>query len=141
MNFSSAELLVYLRRSKLATVSTLGPLGEPQSALVGIGATDDLRIVFDTTSNTRKHQNLQRDPRAAVVVAGPDEQTLQLEGVASQIAVTGSEGEEARAAYFLSWPDGKDRLSWPDLSYWCITPTWARFTDYSRGPLIAHFFV
>ena len=138
--FSTGDLLAYLRRSKLATVSTIGPDGAPQSALVGIGVTDDLRIVFDTASTTRKHANLVRDPRISVVVAGPGEQTLQYEGVATQTPVAGIEGADVREAYYLSWPDGRDRLSWPGLSYWCVTPTWARYSDFDRGPLIVPFF-
>jgi hypothetical protein len=138
--FSSAELLQYLRRSKLATVSTLGPDGSPQSALVGIGVADDLRIVFDTISTSRKHQNLTRDARISMVVAGPDEQTLQYEGVAFPVPTSGRDGAELREAYYSNWPDGRARLTWVNLSYWCISPTWARYSDFERGPLIVHFF-
>jgi pyridoxine/pyridoxamine 5'-phosphate oxidase len=137
--FSSADLLQYLRRSKLATLSTLGPDGSPQSALVGIGVTDDLRIVFDTVSTSRKHRNLARDARIALVVAGPDEQTVQYEGLAFPVPTSGSDGAQLREAYYLSWPDGRDRLTWANLSYWCISPTWARYSDFNLGPLIVHF--
>jgi len=51
--FSFADLLNYVRSSKLAMVSTLGSDGRPQSALVGIGVTDDLRIIFDAVSTSR----------------------------------------------------------------------------------------
>jgi hypothetical protein len=140
MSSSSFDLLGYVRDAKLATVSTIAVDGAPQSALVGIGVTDDLRIVFDTSSNSRKHANLMRDPRASIVIGGPGEQTLQYEGLASPVPTAGVEGEDIREAYYLSWPDGRDRLAWPDLSYWCISPTWARYTDYDRGPLVLHFF-
>jgi hypothetical protein len=140
VTFSNSDLLTYLRLSKLATVSTLALDGAPQSALVGIGVTDDLKIIFDTVSTSRKHANLIRDPRASIVVGGPGEQTLQYEGVAFQVPVTGAEGHHLREAYYLSWPDGRGRLNWPDLSYWCVTPTWARFSDYERDPLITQFF-
>jgi len=140
LTFSESDLLAYLRAAKLATVSTLAADGAPQSALVGIGVTDDLKIIFDTVSTSRKHANLTRDPRASVVVGGPGEKTLQYEGLAFPAPVTGADGRELREAYYLSWPDGRDRLSWPNLSYWCLTPIWARFTDYERGPLIADFF-
>jgi hypothetical protein len=124
MTFSDSDLGDYLRRARLATVSTLGSDGAPQSALVGIGVTKDLRIIFDTVSESRKHINLARDPRIAVVIAGPREQTLQYQGLAASVPCS-----------------GRARLAWPNLRYWCVSPTWARFTDYERGPLIAHFFV
>ncbi|HTI83335.1 MAG TPA: pyridoxamine 5'-phosphate oxidase family protein [Acetobacteraceae bacterium] len=137
--FTANDLLAYLRRTRYATVSSIGADGAPQSALVGIGVTNDLRIVFDTTSDSRKHANLTRDARASVVVAGPGEQTLQYEGLAAPITVTDPRDEAIREAYYLTWPAGRQRLAWPNLSYWCIRPHWARFTDYDRGPLIAHF--
>jgi PPOX class probable F420-dependent enzyme len=140
VTFSATDLHDYLRRARLATVSTLAADGAPQSALVGIGVTDDLRIIFDTVTDSRKHANLTRDPRIAVVVVGPREQTLQYEGRAALVPSKGPEGADLRDAYYLSWPDGRVRLSWPNLSYWCIAPTWARFTDYERGPLIVNFF-
>lgn len=141
MPFSEADLLAYLRSTKLATVSSIGMNGGPQAALVGIGVTDDLRIIFDTMRTSRKHENLLRDPRIAVVVGGPGEQTLQYEGIAYEVPVAGAEGQELREAYYLSWPSGRERATWPDLVYWCIQPKWARYSDYSKGPLIEHFFV
>jgi len=140
MTFSYENLRDYLRGARLATVSTLGPEGAPQSALVGIGVTDDLKIVFDTVSDSRKHRNLLSDPRISVVVAGPDEQTLQYEGVATPISTTDPAQEAIRRAYYLSWPDGPSRLTWPNLAYWCITPSWARYSDFAKGPLVVSFF-
>lgn len=128
------EAADYLREVRLAVVSTLGPDGGPQAAVVGVGASDLLEVVFDTTRGTRKHANLLRHPRAALTAFGPGERTLQLEGVAAPVPVSGRAGERLRETYYASWPDGRERLSWPDLAYWCITPTWARFTDYGWSP-------
>jgi hypothetical protein len=44
---SKEELLAYARLHRLAVVATIGPLGEPQAALVGVAATGALGIVFD----------------------------------------------------------------------------------------------
>ena len=139
--FSATDLFAYIRAAKLGVVSTLGPSGAPQSALVGIGVTEDLRIVFDTVSTSRKHANLVRDPRISLVIAGPAEKTLQYEGVASEIPVGGDEGREVREAYYASWPDGRERaVTWPTLRYWQIEPHWARYTDYDAEVLHAYFF-
>jgi hypothetical protein len=91
--------------------------------------------------SSRKHASLTGDPRIAVTAGGPAEQTLQYEGRAALVPTGGPEGADVREAYYLSWPDGRERAaSWPALVYWCVTPTRARFTDYERGPLIQHFF-
>jgi len=134
---SDRELLAYMRSHKLAVVSTLGRDGQPQAALVGVGIGDDLGIVFDTVSTSRKHANLLGDPRAAVTFSGPAEQTLQFEGTAAPVSKTDPRDAPHREDYYRAWPDGRDRaVSWPTLVYWRIAPRWLRFSDYDRGPLI-----
>jgi PPOX class probable F420-dependent enzyme len=138
-SFGKPEMLAYMRGHKLAVVATIGADGGPQSALVGVGVTHALQVVFDTVSTSRKHANLQRDPRIAVTFSGPAEQTLQYEGVAFPVSVAGAEDQAYRQAYYESWPDGRQRLQWPNLVYWRIVPRWARYSDYDRGPLIVEF--
>jgi hypothetical protein len=133
------DLVAYARLHKLAVVSTIGSRGEPQGALVGIGATDELDIVFDTVTTSRKHSNLVDDPRVAVTFDGPGEKTLQLEGLAVSLSTTGAADAEYREAYYLAWPDGRDRLLWRNIVYWRVSPRWARYSDYDRGPLIQEF--
>lgn len=134
-----AELLSYIRARKLAVVGTTGPDGRPQGALVGVAVTDGFQIIFDTTSDSRKHQNLQRDARIAVTFAGPGEQTLQVEGRASPVSVTAESDALYREAYYLAWPDGRERRTWPKIAYWRIDPDWVCFSDYERGPIIVEF--
>src|ERR1700685_3105857 len=132
-------MLAYMRRHKLAVVATIGAGGAPQSALVGVGATDALEVVFDTLFTTRKHANLQRDRRIAVIFSGPDEQTLQYEGVALSVSVAAAQDEAYREAYYKAWPQGRQRANWQNLVYWRVVPRWARYSDYDRGPLIVEF--
>src|ERR1700685_1964518 len=119
-------MLAYMRRHKLAVVATIGAGGAPQSALVGVGATQALEVVFDTLSTTRKHANLQRDHRIAVTFSGPGEQTLQYEGVALPVSVVSAEDEVYRQAYYEAWPEGRQHLQWQNLVYWRVVPRWAR---------------
>lgn len=139
MEFTKTELLDYMRGHRLAVVSSLGPRGEPQAALVGIAVSRLCEVIFDTVVDSRKHANLLRDPRASLVFTGPAEKTLQLEGMARQVPVSGAQSAELRFVYYEAWPDGRNRLSWPKLSYWCIAPQWARYSDFNRGPLIREF--
>jgi hypothetical protein len=121
-----------MKRHPLAVIATIGADGGPQSALVGVGPTHALELVFDTLSTTRKHANLQRDRRIAVTFSGPCEQTLQYEGVSA-------EDEVYRQAYYEAWPEGRQHLQWQNLVYWRVVPRWARYSDYDRGPLILEF--
>jgi hypothetical protein len=132
-----SELLDFLRQNKLAVVSTAGNEG-PQAAVVGIAVTDAFEIVFDTVSDSRKHAALLRNPRAAITV-WHDETTIQLEGNAHPMSVDSAADKPYRDVYYAAWPDGIDRLKWPKIAYWRITPLWARYSDFASGPLIQEF--
>jgi len=135
-SFSDAELLAYMRGHRLAVVSTIGPGGGPQAALVGVAVSDDLGIVFDTVTTSRKHANLLRDARASVTFCGPGEQTLQYEGAALPVSTTSQADAAWRELYYRAWPECRDHLAWPTLAYWRLEVRWLRFSDYDRGPLI-----
>jgi len=138
--FGKQDLLEYLKAAKLAVVSTVTSDGSPQSALVGIATSNVFEIVFDTVATSRKHANLVRDPRISLVVSGPDEKTLQCEGFAFQIPTFGPEGAELRKTYYRAWPDGRARLDWAGLAYWCIRPRWARYSDFDANPPLVEEF-
>jgi len=133
---TDAELLAWMRGHTLAVVATLGPAGEPQAALVGVGVTDAFQIVFDTVVTSRKHANLAADPRASVTFSGPAEQTLQWQGLAHPVSTTSDADAPWREVYYRAWPECRAHLAWPTLAYWRLDPLWLRFSDYDRGPLI-----
>lgn len=116
MEFTKADLLDYMRGRQLAVVSSIGPRGEPQAALAGIAVSPRCEVIFDTVADSRKHANLLRDPRASLVLTGPAEKTLQLEGTTRPIPVSGTQDAELRSIYYEAWPDGRSHLSWPKLS-------------------------
>jgi PPOX class probable F420-dependent enzyme len=126
------ELVALLRKHRLAVQASLSPDGGPQAAVVGIGVGDALEIVFDTTADTRKHQNLSRDPRVALVIGWDHAVTVQIEGTAS--FPEGDALERARAIYFEAYPDGRDRLAWPGIAHVVVRPTWVRVSDFNQSP-------
>jgi len=126
-----AELLAFLRKHRLAVVSTVHD-GAPQAAVVGIAVGDNLDIIFDTLTTSRKYQNLHADPRAALVIGWDAEQTAQIEGVAD--FPTGAELATCKQVYFAAWPDGPTRESWPNIGYIRVRPTWVRFSDFGAVP-------
>jgi len=123
-----ADLLTFVRRSKLAVVSTTSSAGAPQAAVVGIAVTDALEIVFDTLETSRKAVNLRRDARIALVIGWDEEQTVQCEGIADEPA--GAELERIKAVYIATFPDGVARQSWPGLTYFRVRLRWARYSDF-----------
>lgn len=126
------RLFAFIKGHKLAVLSTISPKGTPQSALVGIAVTPELEIVFDTVKSSRKYGNLAANPAASFVVGCTSEETLQFEGVATELM--GEELARCQAAYFAAYPDGPGRLSWPGICYFVVKPTWIRFSDYGDTP-------
>ncbi|AMN42969.1 pyridoxamine 5'-phosphate oxidase family protein [Rhodoplanes sp. Z2-YC6860] len=137
--FQKSDLLDYMQSHRLAVVSSIGDTGAPQSALVGIAVTPTHDVIFDTVSDSRKHRNLTGDRRASVLFAGPGEKTLQFDGTARSLSLVDVADEHLREIYYAVWPDGRERLRWPNIAYWCVSPTWARYSDYEAGPLVQIF--
>lgn len=121
----------FIRARKLAVISSIGPRGEPQSALVGIAVSPQLEIIFDTVQSSRKYPNLKADPRIAAVIGWEGEQTVQYEGLAIEPA--DEELARAKEIYFETWPSGVDRQQWPGIAYFLIQPQWLRYSDYDTG--------
>ncbi len=125
------DLLAFLRSPRFGVVSSIAADGRPQSAVVGIVATDCGELVFDTLGTSNKAQNLRRDPRVSVVVwAGG--RTVQLEGAADE--PVGADRERLLAVYLAAFPDGVARLAEEHIIHVRITPLWARDSDFDVLP-------
>jgi pyridoxine/pyridoxamine 5'-phosphate oxidase len=130
-----SELLRFMRAHPLAVQASCALDGGAQAALVGIAVTDAFEIVFDTLSSTRKARNLRASPRAAFVLGGwtaGDERTVKFEGKAHE--PRGTELARIQESYFAAWPDGRARTSWAGITYFCVRPTWIRFSDFNAAP-------
>jgi pyridoxine/pyridoxamine 5'-phosphate oxidase len=133
-----AALYSFMTRARYGVVSSIAADGEPQSALVGVGITPALEIVFDTLRTTRKYVNLIARPHCSVALWWVGEQTVQLDGDAFEPA--GAELDRYREAYFVAWPGGRDRLTWAGITHLVVRPRWIRATDYDqKPPLIEEF--
>src|ERR1700712_5001445 len=119
---TKAELSNFIATNKLAVVSSTGKGGAPQSALVGIAATPELQIVFDTLEQSRKAQNLYLNPACSLVIGWSGEVTVQFEGLAEGH----KPGEEGawKDTYFAAWPECRDHVKWPGITYFVVSPKW-----------------
>jgi pyridoxine/pyridoxamine 5'-phosphate oxidase len=126
-----ASLLLFLRCHRLAVVSTVRN-GAPQAAVVGVAVMDNLDIIFDTLSTSRKHANIIADPRVALVIGWDAEQTVQIEGIADR--PSGDELAACKEAYFAVWPDGREREKWAGIAYVRVRARWLRTSDFGQSP-------
>ena len=135
------ELLSFMRTHRVAVQASVTAAGTSQAAVVGIAITDRFEVVFDTLGSSRKATNLRGNPSIALVMGGllpGDERTVQYEGVADE--PTGEERDRLTDVYYSVYPDGRDRLSWPGLTYVRVRPQWIRYSDFGQPtPLIVEF--
>lgn len=121
------DLVTFVRDRGLAVVATHGPDATPEAALVGIAATDDGELVFDTSVRSRKYANLAASGRLALVVGWDDEVTVQCEGDAD--VLDDAELEPYLQCYLDQYPDGVDRAANPDIVLIRVRPDWVRHCD------------
>lgn len=131
------ELLEFLQRHRLGVVGTVSPDGHPQSSLVGIAVTDQLEMVFDTLSTTRKCRNLRRHSRISVVVGWDQEITVQYEGIADE--PSGPELDRLKELYFAVYPECIVHQTWDGITYVRIRPLWIRYSDFNANGRIVEF--
>jgi len=129
---NKAAVYEFAATQKLAVLSSIGPGGSPQSALVGIAITPELEIVFDTLNTTRKYRNLVASPECSFVIGCSSEVTVQYEGVAEEPG--GAERERWKEIYFGTWPDGRDRVKWPGITWFAVRPRWIRYSNFDKQP-------
>jgi hypothetical protein len=134
-------LLAFMRTHRVAVQASVTASATAQAAVVGIAITDQFEVVFDTLGSSRKAANLRANPSIALVMGGllpGDERTVQYEGLADE--PQGDERDRLTAVYYDVYPDGRDRLSWPGLTYVRVRPRWIRYSDFGQpAPLIVEF--
>jgi hypothetical protein len=130
-----AELQQFIHSHRWAVQASVTPAAAAQAALVGIAVSEDLELVFDTLDTTRKVMNLRANSRIAFVIGGwidGDERTVQYEGIAD--FPEGDELHRLQEVYLATFPDGRQRQSWPGLIYVRAKPTWIRYSDFNHTP-------
>ena len=120
-----------IRQNKFAVLATVSKDNKPQSACVGIAVTSELKLIFDTTSDSRKYNNLINHSNVSFVIGRENGQTIQYEGVAANLNKNTS--SDILNTYFEVFPDGIDRKdNWKNIAYFIVEPKWIRFSDFNE---------
>jgi len=112
-------------------ISSLNETGRPQSAVVGFGQTKDLQIIFGTSEESRKAQNIMQNASVSIVIGWQDK-SIQLEGRAR--ILSGDEETEYSEQYFHKNETARKYKDEPHERYFLVKPTWLRFTDTNASP-------
>jgi uncharacterized pyridoxamine 5'-phosphate oxidase family protein len=130
-------VLKYLQTQRCGVIATATLDGRPEAALMDIAATGEGDIIFETTSATRKFENLRDNPRVAFVVGCGNEQTLQIDGIVD--ALLESELARLRDFYLSVFPQKASHPNWPGNHYFRVRPHWMRFSDYHMPRSVEEF--
>lgn len=123
------DVFAFLDGERLGVLSTVASDGSPQAALMGVVATPELELIFDTVKSSRKYPNLKSKPSVAFVIGCTTEVTVQYEGIAEELE--GAELAKYKKIYFAKFTDGPERESWPGITYFVVRPKWVRYCDYN----------
>lgn len=126
------KLVGFLRAQPWAVEASVNRDGGPEAAVIGVAVTERLELVFDTHGTSRKAQNLRSNPRVALVMGWDEGQTAQIEGVADE--PTGDDLQRLKEIYFQRFADGRERAALADITYFRVTPTWIRYSDFRPTP-------
>lgn len=122
----------FLHSHSLAVLSTMSNNGQPQSAVLEFGETENLEIIFDTHKTARKVLNIEHNPKVSFVIGWDKNITVQYEGMASKL-----EGEALKNAQKMFWAKNPKAERWatkPGVIYYSVRPTWIRYTDLETDP-------
>ncbi len=124
-------VLELLRKTKLAVISTVGE-DAPESAVLEFAETEDLELIFDTLSSSRKYRNLQKNHNASFVIGWDDNLTVQYEGIVQELL--SEELERYKQIYFKKNPKAKRWEHVEGIRYFKVTPRWIRYSDLNQHP-------
>lgn len=125
-------ILDFIKRQKLAVISTVGTVSKPESAVLEFGETDELELVFDTFTSSRKYKNLQTNKNVSFVIGWDEDITVQYEGVAEE--VKGDEAKKYKEAYWIKNPKARRWESREGITYFKVMPNWIRYSDLNKDP-------
>lgn len=129
-------ILDFIKKQNLAVLSTVTPENTSQSAVLELGETDDLEIIFDTFSSTRKYRNIKQNNNVSLVIGWDENITVQYEGLAEELL--GEEKEKYKKIYFKKNPKAQRWENKPGMTYFKVKQTWIRYSDLNKHPWEIH---
>ncbi|KKR71497.1 MAG: hypothetical protein UU14_C0026G0007 [Candidatus Roizmanbacteria bacterium GW2011_GWB1_40_7] len=109
-------ILDFIKKQKLAVISTVGIDNKPESAVLEFGETEELELIFDTLTSSRKYKNLQTNKNVSFVVGWDENITVQYEG------------------YWNKNPKAQRWESTEGITYFKVAPKWIRYSDLNKNP-------
>lgn len=121
----------FIKKQKLAVISTIGDF-KPESAVLEFGETEDLELIFDTLTSSRKYKNLKVNKDVSFVIGWDENITVQYEGEAEEIK--GEKAKKYKQTYWIKNPKAQRWEANKEITYFKVTPKWVRYSDLNKNP-------
>ena len=126
------RVLDFIKQYGLMVIATVNVDGKPEAAVVEYGESDDLELIFDTYTSSRKYKNLQQNPSVACTIGWDENITIQYEGIATELR--GEELQKFKDLYFAKNERARKWENREGITYFKITPKWIRYSDLNTDP-------
>ncbi len=124
------ETSVFLNSLDTCVIATVDQNGLPEAATVGFSHDDSFVFLIGTNKKSRKYANLTSNPACALVIGLEGSQTVQVEGSAEE--VDAQTIEKRLEHHYDKVPTARRFQSDEGQTYFLITPTWLRHTNYAN---------
>jgi len=127
------EALAFLKTQRVCVFAIEMLDGSPHGATVHFAHTENPpTFIVLTEKRYRKAEPLHGriESRATMVIGfeeGANSRTLQMDGLARR-----TNDEHVKETYFAKFPNVKAKLNEPDDFFFTFTPTWWRYSDWTR---------
>lgn len=126
------EIYEFVKGQKLAIIATVNTHALPEAAVVGFWTNERLEIYFATFASSRKHKNIQTNPKVAAVIGWEAGKTVQLEGTVGELEE--KEINEFKANLLGKIPTAAKFVEAEEERFFKIKPSWVRYSDLSKDP-------
>ena len=127
-----ASIARFVSAAGCGVVATVSASGSPEAALVGLAASQDGALIFNTPDAARKVDNLRSNHRVAVVIGTPGDVSVQVEGEA--FIVEDEERQQHGHTYESRFPGS--RAFADGFLVVVVRPDWVRVYDASQRPAV-----
>lgn len=137
LDHARADALAFLKKHKTGMLATIASDYQVHASTVYYTADDDFNLYFLTLINSRKYQALQEHPQVAFTISAADiPQTLQIEGMATDISLDEEESKKKDALFAILNSNPQfyaplTKLDPAELVMVWVRPTWIRWADYA----------
>jgi general stress protein 26 len=124
-------ILDFIKKHKLAVLATVGGTA-PESSVLEFGENDNLEIILDLFTSSRKYKNMKANPNVSLVIGWDENITIQYEGIVEELF--GEEKDKYQNEYWKKNPEAKRWADQEGITYFKVTPRWIRYSDLNSHP-------